>query len=117
MQALKQAAVFVILTALLSAPQPARALSVDELLDACEQTGMACKDIPWVQAYVGGALDLIAMLDEETDYLAQVYCKPPRDLFDVPGILDYVERNRAGNGEKNAMMLVIRFFEEYGGCR
>ncbi len=117
MQVFRHSVVFVALTALLLAPGRSEALSVDELLDACEQTGAPCKDIPWVQAYIGGALDLIAMLDEETEYLDQVYCKSPEDLFDVPGILGYIERNRTGNGGKNAMLLVIQFFEEYGGCR
>ena len=117
MQAIRHSAVFMTLAALLLAPGRSEALSVDELLDACERTGVPCKDIPWVQAYIGGALDLIAMLDEETEYLGQIYCKSPEDLFDVPGILGYVEQNRAGNGHKNAMLLVIQFFEEYGGCR
>lgn len=94
----------------------AEALSVDELFNACEQAGRPCQEIPWVQAYVGGALDLIAMLDEETDYLGKVYCKSPERLFDVPGILNFVESNREGNGHKNVMLLVIQFFEKYGGC-
>ncbi len=117
MQSLRYSTVIATLAALLLAPERGHALSVDELLDACVQIGAPCKDIPWVQAYIGGALDLIAMLDEETEYLAQVYCKAPEVLFDVPGILGYLERNRAGNGDKNAMLLVIRFFEDYGGCR
>ena len=97
-------------------PTHTQALSVDELLDACEQTGRPCKEIPWVQAYIGGALDLIAMLDEETDYLGEVYCKPPDVLFDVSGILDFVSRHREAYGDRNAMLLVIRYFERYGGC-
>lgn len=117
MQALKNGVVIMTFAILMLGSERSHALSVDDLLGACEQAGAPCKDIPWVQAYIGGALDLIAMLDEETEYLAEVYCKSPDVLFDVAGILDYVEQNRVGNGGKNAMMLVIRFFEEYGGCR
>ncbi|MEL7450526.1 MAG: hypothetical protein AAFN78_15035 [Pseudomonadota bacterium] len=116
MQIFKQGALFLCLAALLLTPVRSNALSVDGLLDGCAQAGAPCKDLPWAQAYIGGALDLIAMLDEETDYLGEVYCKSPDVLFDVPGIFSFIEKNRKGNGDKNAMMLVIRFFEEYGGC-
>ena len=117
MQAIRHGAVFVTLAALLLTPVRSNALSVDDLLDGCAQAGAPCKELPWAQAYIGGALDLIAMLDEETDYLGQVYCKTPGEISDVPGILAFIEQHRKGNGDKNAMMLVIRFFETYGGCR
>ena len=117
MQAFRLTVVLSLLVAGLSVSERSNALSVDELLGACAQIGAPCKDIPWVQAYIGGALDLIAMLDEETDYLQQVYCKSPEELFDVPRILNFVEEHRKGNGQKNAMMLFIQYFEEYGGCR
>ncbi len=60
--------------------------------------------------------DLIAMLDEETEYLATVYCKSPKELFDVGSIIQFMERERAGHGKRNAMLLVIRYLEEQGGC-
>ena len=56
------------------------------------------------------------MLHEETDYIEPIYCKDPKLLFDVPAIIRFVENNSAGNEQKNAMLLVIRFLEKYGGC-
>ena len=100
----------------LSCPDRAEALRVAEFMAICEQAGQECEKIPILNAYVGGALDLVAMLHEETDYIEPIYCKDPKLLFDVPAIIRFVEKNQAGNEEKNAMLLVIRFLEAYGGC-
>lgn len=95
---------------------PARALTMGQFASVCEEANIACSEHPLLQAYVGGALDLIAMLDEETDYLEDVYCKPTDELFDVPTIIMYMESKQADYANKNAMLVVIRYFEEHGGC-
>ncbi|MEM9622582.1 MAG: hypothetical protein AAF993_13090 [Pseudomonadota bacterium] len=69
------------LICLLGLPLRADALTVDELLLACERDGRPCAQIPWIQAYLGGGFDLIASLDEKTEYLEQIYCLAPEDLF------------------------------------
>ena len=100
----------------LSFPQSAEALRVGEFMAICAQSGSACEDVPVLNAYVGGGLDLVAMLHEETDYIERIYCKDPKVLFDVRAIIRFVEKHQAGNEDKNAMLLVIRFLERYGGC-
>jgi hypothetical protein len=82
----------------------------------CESAGLECSEHPVLQAYVGGALDLIAMLDEETDYLDTVYCKEPKELFDVPAIIRYMEGHQEEYADRNAMLILIRYLEEFGGC-
>ncbi len=106
----------VILLLTLSLSQTAEALRVAEFMTICARSGTACEQVPVLNAYVGGGLDLIAMLHEETDYIEPVYCKNPRTLFDVPAIIRFVEKHHDGNEEKNAMLLVIRFLETHGGC-
>ena len=105
-----------LLVAALLLPLRADALRVQEFLAICEQSGRACEEIPILQAYIGGALDLVAMLHEETDYIETMYCKDTKILFDVSGIIRFIEANAEGNEEKNAMMMLIRFLETYGGC-
>ena len=100
----------------LSYPQDAEALRVGEFMAICEQAGRECKDIPVLNAYIGGALDFVAMLHEETEYVEPIYCKDPKILFDVPAIIGFVEQHQTGNEDKNAMLLVIRYLETYGGC-
>ena len=100
----------------LSYPQNAEALRVGEFMAVCDQAGRDCKEIPVLNAYIGGALDLVAMLHEETEYIEAIYCKDPKILFDVPAIIGYIEKHHAGNEDKNAMLLVIRYLETYGGC-
>lgn len=92
------------------------ALTMNQFSVICASGKGECSDNPILQAYVGGALDLIAMLDEETDYLAKVYCKKPAELFDVPRILRFMEKHREDYATRNAMLLVIRYFEKNGGC-
>jgi len=104
------------LIALFTMPGSASALTMNQFVSICESSGRACSEHPILNAYVGGALDLIAMLDEETDYLAEVYCKPTKELFKVPEIIRYMEKHAAEYADKNAMLVVIRYFEEQGGC-
>ncbi|MDJ0909689.1 MAG: hypothetical protein QNI99_10875 [Woeseiaceae bacterium] len=97
-------------------PGNASALTMGEFSSVCDSYAGECSSNPFLQAYVGGALDLIAMLDEETDYLDEIYCKEPSEFFDVPEIIRYMLSNRDGYRDKNAMLLVIRYLEEMGGC-
>ena len=96
--------------------RPAAALTAAEFVAICEQVGRPCAEIPVLQAYVGGALDLVAALDEQTDYLRPIYCKSPELLFDVTAIIEFIANHSAEHAERNAMTLVIRFLEEFGGC-
>ncbi len=94
----------------------AHALRVGEFVAICEQAGKPCEEIPILNAYVGGGLDLIAGLHEDTDYIQPVYCKSTDLLFDVPAIIRFIAENKAGNEDKNAMLLLVRFLETYGEC-
>ncbi len=95
---------------------PATALTMKQFASICESAEMACSEHPILNAYVGGALDLIAVLDEETDYLGEVYCNPTKALFDVPAIIRYMETQQIKYADKNAMLVLIRYLEEHGGC-
>jgi|GEM_PF-1638429 len=97
-------------------PASAPALTVEQFSDICDAAPGECSDHPMLQAYVGGALDLLATLDEQTGYLGKLYCKEPKALFDVPVIIHFMQAHRDGNDSRNAMLLVVRYFEENGGC-
>ena len=97
-------------------PVAASALTMGQVASICNAGPSECSKHPLIQAYVGGALDLIATLDEATDYLDDIYCKPPAELFDVPAIIRYMRKNEAAYTDRNAMLLVIRYLEEQGGC-
>ena len=45
------------------------ALTMKQVSVICHSSPVECSDHPIIQAYVGGALDLLATLDEHTDYL------------------------------------------------
>ena len=96
--------------------QDAHALRVGEFLAICEQADRPCEEIPILNAYIGGGLDLIAGLHEDTDYVRPVYCKDTKLLFDVAAIIRYIEENKSGNENKNAMLMLVRFLEIYGDC-
>lgn len=94
----------------------ANALTTEQFIAICASADVQCGEHPLLNAYVGGALDLISVLDEETEYLGEVYCRQPTELFDVPAIIRYMERHSAEYANQNAMFLLIRYFEEFGGC-
>lgn len=106
----------ILLTALYGFSNTAHALTMAQFSQICTSIKGECSEHPLLNAYVGGALDLIAMLDEETDYLAKIYCDKPPNLFDVPRIIRYMQAHSADFAERNAMLVVIRYFEEHGGC-
>ncbi|MGV6859378.1 MAG: hypothetical protein ACWA5X_10420 [bacterium] len=95
----------------------ATALTMKQVSDICHSSSDECSDNPIVQAYVGGALDLLATLDERTDYLGKVYCKKPKELFDVPTIIRFMESHSKQYASDNAMLVLVRYFEENGGCK
>lgn len=94
----------------------ASALRVSQFVAICEQAKMPCEEVPILNAYIGGGLDLIAGLHEDTDYVRPIYCKDTKHLFDVAAIIGFIEEHQAGNENKNTMLLVIRFLETYGDC-
>ena len=92
------------------------ALTMKQVSDMCDSSPGECRDHPIIRAYVGGALDLLATLDERTDYLGKVYCKKQKELFDVPAIISFMELRREQYASDNAMLVLVRYFEEHGGC-
>ena len=101
--------------ALLSATESS-ALTMKDVSSFCDSYPGECSTSPFLQAYVGGALDLIAMLDEETEYLGEIYCRSPSEFFDAQKIVSFMLENKGDYSDKNAMLLVIRYLEENGGC-
>jgi hypothetical protein len=95
----------------------ASALTMMQVSDICHSSSGECSNHPIIRAYVGGALDLLATLDERTDYLGKVYCKKPKELFDVPAIIRFMELRREQYASDNAMLVLVRYFEEHGGCK
>jgi hypothetical protein len=95
----------------------ATALTMKQVYDICHSSPGQCSDHPIIRAYVGGALDLLATLDERTDYLGKVYCKKPKELFDVPAIIRFMELRSEQYATDNAMLVLVRYFEEHGGCK
>lgn len=102
--------------AILLLPGNSTALTLGQFIGICETGQYECSQHPIASAYVGGALDLIAVLDEETDYLKSIYCKKPEELFDVPAIIRYMQQGGAEHASQNAMILVLLYLEEHGGC-
>lgn len=93
-----------------------KAVTVAEFSGICDTAPGGCSEHPILLAYVGGALDLLATLDEETPYMDKLYCRKPGELFDVPAIISFMGSHSEGYETRNAMLLVIRYFEENGGC-
>lgn len=100
----------------LSLPFGASAMTIKEFDSICSAATIPCQDNPFIQAYIGGALDLLAMLDEETDYLEPLYCVPKQGLFATTPIIDYVLAHKNERPTRNVMMLMIQYLEEKGGC-
>lgn len=92
------------------------ALTMSQFNEICDSSETKCSNHPLLQTYVGGALDLIAVLDEETDYLGTVYCDKPETLFNVSAIIDFMLKHQKNYSDRNAMLLVVRYLEENSGC-
>lgn len=91
------------------------ALTTREFFSICEFTPSECGKHPALQAYLGGALDLLATLDEQ-GYLDKMYCKKPKALFDIPAIIHFMHIHIDEYSSRNAMLPVIRYLEEKGAC-
>ena len=71
----------------------AKALTVQQFVNICQQGGNECSKRPILQSYVGGALGMIAVLQESNAVLTKVYCKKPKGLFDVTKIINFILNN------------------------
>jgi len=94
----------------------ASALTMGEFSDICQSAPVSCTEHPMIRAYVGGALDLLATLDEQTGYLDEIYCVDPSELFDVSTIIGFMARYREAYETRNAMLVLVRYLEQNGGC-
>ena len=97
-------------------PKKVQALDMQQFKQICHSGKVECSEHPLINAYVGGALDLIAMLDQETKYLNKFYCKKSQALFDVKAIIQFMVKHQEAYAKRNAMLLVIRYLEEKGSC-
>ena len=94
----------------------AHALTMRQFSEICASVPSDCHDHPVIRAYVGGALDLLATLDEKTDYLAQVYCREPAEIFDVSAIIRFMQASGEQFASENAMLALLQYFKQHGGC-
>ncbi len=92
------------------------AITIEEFNNICASAPMPCTEIPFLQAYVGGSLDMLAALDESTNYLGEIYCRPARELFDTTKIIEFMQAHKDDAASRNAMVLVIQYLEEQGRC-
>jgi len=104
--------IFIVLTT----PNAANSLTMREFSTVCQKMQTNCSANPILQAYVGGSLDLLATLDEDTNYFAKLVCNDKRALFKVDAIIEYMLQRKQGYLDKNATLLVVRYMEQYGGC-
>lgn len=106
------------LTVLFFTSSSSSALTTKELLKVCGLKNQPCHTLPFANAYIGGALDLLGTLQENEQLNLQFSCASPNKLFKVKRILDYIEENQISNEnqrfyeDKNAMTLVIKYMEE-----
>jgi len=94
----------------------ASALTVSQFNSICESSKAECSKLPVVQSYIGGALDLLATLDERTSYLTKMYCTEPSELFDIAAIVKRMRQYTDEEASLNAMLLLVRYIEENRGC-
>jgi len=94
------------------------ALTTKEFFQICASTEVEhCDQVPILQAYIGGGLDLLSVLDEQTNYLQKIYCTGPESLFDVSKVMKFMKEHEQKYASENAMRVFIRYFEERGGCK
>lgn len=107
---------FVILLLALHTPS-ASALTMKQVFDICHSSSSECSNHPMIQSYIGQAFDLLATLNEQMDYLGKMCCKKTKELFDVPAIIRFMELRSEQYATDNAMLVLVRYFEEHGGCK
>jgi hypothetical protein len=99
------------------ASAPVSALSIADFHHWCNQTpSVQCHDLVPVQAYVGGALDAIGLLQAEQQFVKPLFCKKPQDLFQLPAIIDFMNANAKPDDKRNAIVLVVEYLAVNGGC-
>ncbi|RBP51740.1 hypothetical protein [Arenicella xantha] len=94
----------------------AQALTVGQVQGICAEYDTSCRDNPFLQAYVGGGLDMLATLKEQGTLTGIQLCEPSDELFDVDKILDFLSSAKDDAKAKNAMHQVISYLQREGSC-
>ncbi len=97
-------------------PVASGALTISDFQRACTSRPGPCEEHPVLQAYVGGALDMVAVLDEKTEYLGALYCRPTDELFDVAAMIRAMQSDTQAKPSDNAMLVLVRYLKDNGGC-
>lgn len=105
------------LVLLLVSSQTGNTLTSAQFAKMCAHHPQPCDQHPIAQAYVGGALDLLATLQEQTPYLEKLYCAETQDVFVMADIIAFMQQYAEEHGDRNAMMALVMYFEKNGGCR
>jgi len=114
---LKYLSLLIVTISFLTLSHSAASLTASEFIEICDSMGTECTENPILQAYVGGALDMIAALDEETTYLEGIVCKDKKTLFNVSRIIQFMQKNSDQYAAQNAMRRLIHYLEDNGGCK
>lgn len=104
-----------ILIAILIFSSQVSALTVSEFKAICKSSLVECKEHPLLQAYVGGALDVLVVLKEETQYLEKIYCEDTSVLFNFKKIITFMEQSQE-KATNNAMLVLVKYLERNSGC-
>lgn len=88
------------------------ALTTKELLNVCYLNSQPCHALPFANAYIGGALDLLGALNENELLNIELSCASSTQIFNVKRILKYMEANQNTYEDKNAMLLLIKYLKE-----
>ncbi|EPJ49351.1 MAG: hypothetical protein OFPI_25240 [Osedax symbiont Rs2] len=97
-------------------PVNAQALTMKQFMQICHSAKSKCSQHPVLNAYIGGSLDLFAALQEQNLFKTKDFCANARPHFNVPAIIDHMEKNQAAYANKNAMLSLVSYFKKKGGC-
>ena len=98
------------------ASSPAQALTTEGFFQICDAGKVPCKAHQLLNAYLGGALDLVATLDEAGVFRRPLYCVSPEEVFDMEEIINFMHAHKDEYADRNAMWPVIRYFQQHGRC-
>ncbi|MFT7559813.1 MAG: hypothetical protein ACI93R_001728 [Flavobacteriales bacterium] len=93
------------------------ALRMNQFSELCHSSLGECSDKPIVQTYVGGDLDILTVLEEQTGFLGPVYRKESERLFDVLVVIRFIAQRSEQYATSNGMLALVRYDEQQGGCQ
>jgi len=96
---------------------PTHALTLAQFNAICADQPVPCTQHPALHAYIGGAIDLLVAMRQNSDYLSPMTCALTPQHLDVNTIITFMTEYEPQSPERDAMAVLLEYLQAELPCK